>query len=188
MSRRSSVTEWAGKTYSKVDPLRFTRPSRTPTASGCSKEFMASGPSPFTSDTLTPESAFVAERRAFFEQPAIDAAAEVFDEIAEDLSIDAADLSGQINADLCHATPPPFPTLEESLRLHIGEKPTATRGCFRRDGANIGQAPETCQPLHASCPDPELTRYILASTENLPNPQVTASPPLDLHTRTVACC
>ena len=48
----------------------------------------------------------VAQWRAFVEDPAVDAAAEVLDEVAEDAAIDGADAPRQIDADARHGIPP----------------------------------------------------------------------------------
>jgi hypothetical protein len=74
-----------------------------------------------------------------------DAAAGVFDEIAEDLSIDAADLSVRSIPILPYRTSS-LPDNRRILALHR-RKADGRRGCFRRNGANMGQAPETCQSL-----------------------------------------
>jgi len=49
------------------------------------------------------KAAAVAERRAFLEDPAVDAAAEVLDEVAEDPPVDGSDATTEIDGDASHA-------------------------------------------------------------------------------------
>ena len=52
------------------------------------------------------EAALVGERRALVEDAAVDAAAEVLDEVAEDPAVDATDLAVEVDRDPGHARVP----------------------------------------------------------------------------------
>src|SRR5581483_6620675 len=83
------------------------------------------------------EPALVAERGARVVDPAVDAPAEVFDEVAEDPPVDVAEAAGRIDADACHRS-------RESSRTPRGtqRRSRPRRGCRSAlRGASAAAAP-----------------------------------------------